>query len=468
MMNMMLKGVCVLLGALVIAGAQSVHAEEAVRVPRQPYELCFADSMNEVHAPNGIESGWEIDNRAGRPRTELGSSGVLSDVMTDEHSRLIRYFNVVSEGSVDLQFQVNYVYNFNGNVLSLNDADGNSIYRLITSEGCFAIQQPDGSLTYVTQETCMAPYKVIFRVVADLDTGTAHTWINNVDCGTSLLLGSSIRSLSFETSDETLNETQVIGGYVQANYAVYESFDDPVSIISCEFENANQLILRNQAMELPAGVQTARTFARHGGKVVFQTYVYLPENSTGSIRLSDGGQELFAVEMCDGAFRAADTELKAYSDKLWYHLRLEADLDAHTVTVKVNHQTKGTFALPENITALNRFELVNTGDTEIGFDDLQVFDLVDYISIHAPRTGSDVFSPLQLASISYISIHAPRTGSDRTMIFIARRLNLFQSTLPARGATVAQQFSIYFKFHFNPRSPHGERRRLNFCVSRHL
>ena len=199
MMNMMLKGVCVLLGALVIAGAQSVHAEETVHVPRQPYELCFADSMNEVHAPNGIESGWEIDNRAGRPRTELDSSGVLSDVMTDEHSRLIRYFNVVSEGSIDLQFQVNYVYNFNGNVLSLNDAEGNSIYRLVTSEGRFAIQQIDGSLTYVTQETCMAPYKVIFRVTADLDTGTAHTWINNVDCGTSALLGSSIRSLSFET-----------------------------------------------------------------------------------------------------------------------------------------------------------------------------------------------------------------------------------------------------------------------------
>ena len=46
--------------------------------------------------------------------------------------------------------------------------------------------------------------------------------------------------------------------------------------------------------------------------------------------------------MRDGAFRTADAELKAYSDKLWYHLRLEADLDAHTVTVKVNHQTKGT------------------------------------------------------------------------------------------------------------------------------
>lgn len=41
MMNMMLKGVCVLLGALVIAGAQSVHAEETVHVPRQPMSFAL-------------------------------------------------------------------------------------------------------------------------------------------------------------------------------------------------------------------------------------------------------------------------------------------------------------------------------------------------------------------------------------------------------------------------------------------
>ena len=33
------------------------------------------------------------------------------------------------------------------------------------------------------------------------------------------------------------------------------------------------------------------------------------------------------------------------------------------------------------------------------------------ISIHAPRTGSDVMEALLLA-VEYISIHAPRTGSD--------------------------------------------------------
>ena len=34
------------------------------------------------------------------------------------------------------------------------------------------------------------------------------------------------------------------------------------------------------------------------------------------------------------------------------------------------------------------------------------------ISIHAPRTGSDVLNPLLFLPRKFISIHAPRTGSD--------------------------------------------------------
>ncbi len=103
------------------------------------------------------------------------------------------------------------------------------------------------------------------------------------------------------------------------------------------------------------------------------------------------------------------------------------------------------------------------------------------ISIHAPRTGSDVrsvpsslpllnfnprsphgerrhripvptrrryFNPRSphgerpggaedVESKAYISIHAPRTGSDRTEEVTQISRELFQSTLPARGATLA-------------------------------
>ncbi len=79
------------------------------------------------------------------------------------------------------------------------------------------------------------------------------------------------------------------------------------------------------------------------------------------------------------------------------------------------------------------------------------------ISIHAPRTGSDVtatrrnhfrqyFNPrsphgerpapaIIAPPAEDISIHAPRTGSDKAFITSSMPRNLFQSTLPARGAT---------------------------------
>ena len=78
------------------------------------------------------------------------------------------------------------------------------------------------------------------------------------------------------------------------------------------------------------------------------------------------------------------------------------------------------------------------------------------ISIHAPRGGSDStwgaknntmanFNPRSprgerlYRTIDYatqeISIHAPRGGSDRKFMHRARIKMIFQSTLPARGAT---------------------------------
>ena len=63
-----------------------------------------------------------------------------------------------------------------------------------------------------------------------------------------------------------------------------------------------------------------------------------------------------------------------------------------------------------------------------------------YISIHAPRTGSD--------------LRAGRAGCDGQ--------EAFQSTLPARGATIAIETLYVRHQNFNPRSPHGERPTLPY------
>ena len=103
------------------------------------------------------------------------------------------------------------------------------------------------------------------------------------------------------------------------------------------------------------------------------------------------------------------------------------------------------------------------------------------ISIHAPRTGSDAHNIEYDDWDTLISIHAPRTGSDGCSIGWFLTQLIFQSTLPARGATVKVSFAQPNKrisIHaprtgsdgvrrlqaaggddFNPRSPHGERLR---------
>ena len=101
------------------------------------------------------------------------------------------------------------------------------------------------------------------------------------------------------------------------------------------------------------------------------------------------------------------------------------------------------------------------------------------ISIHAPRTGSDLgrrrhrraagafqstlpargaTAPrVDLEALRQISIHAPRTGSDATNHGSCFPSS-FQSTLPARGATWERVGMGADRTDFNPRSPHGERR----------
>ena len=102
------------------------------------------------------------------------------------------------------------------------------------------------------------------------------------------------------------------------------------------------------------------------------------------------------------------------------------------------------------------------------------------ISIHAPREGSDVAVRAFSNESARISIHAPREGSDGRTYFPhwRNRCNFnprsprgerpsvidnaavtvtFQSTLPARGATLIFVCKSTLTGNFNPRSPRGER-----------
>ena len=81
-----------------------------------------------------------------------------------------------------------------------------------------------------------------------------------------------------------------------------------------------------------------------------------------------------------------------------------------------------------------------------------------YISIRAPLAGSDVRARHRHRLHGIISIRAPLAGSDCQGVGkVHTVINLFQSALPLRGATVLVKFPQYLLHDFNPRSPCGER-----------
>ena len=93
-----------------------------------------------------------------------------------------------------------------------------------------------------------------------------------------------------------------------------------------------------------------------------------------------------------------------------------------------------------------------------GSDSPELMEVLKYgISIHAPRTGSDMNRVLVNAFAVRISIHAPRTGSDDNGLFNEDDIAI-SIHAPRTGSDLCVHGGRQHVLHFNPRSPHGERR----------
>ena len=79
------------------------------------------------------------------------------------------------------------------------------------------------------------------------------------------------------------------------------------------------------------------------------------------------------------------------------------------------------------------------------------------ISIHAPRTGSDV--PAGCCTTISVKFQStlPARGATPLMCYHFRRRKGISIHAPRTGSDRSRKFCLRFGSHFNPRSPHGER-----------
>lgn len=379
-----------------------------VRTPRQAYEICYSYSLDQPKNLEGITSGWQVDNRAGLGKVTNTNNGVISDVKTDEHSRLLRYFNNETAGRFDLRYALNYAGGFDGNVVRLSAEDGSDTYYLETKADGFYIKGKDGNVTTKIADKSVIDENssVQLRVIVDLDRGVSRTILNGVDCGTHPLLGSSFRLLSFETTDASTCTTVVKGGYAEANYAIFEEFTFPTRAIPSDFTNDGAISLVGEYLRLAAGKKTACSFEPLSGKVCF-TFSTKPEKNDQytSWSLCAGDSAVVKLELRDGYLYAngqkimktmkqgvlTDTQ-EQLQNNMWHLIRVEADVATQKAVIKVHTKQVATVDFLTRTSYVDGVLFDNTASAGyVELDDIMVYNLVDY-DVPAPDVVKDNYT----------------------------------------------------------------------------
>lgn len=379
-----------------------------VRTPRQAYEICYSYSLDQAKNLEGITSGWQVDNRAGLGKVTNTNNGVISDVKTDEHSRLLRYFNNETAGRFDLRYALNYTGGFAGNVVRLSAEDGSDTYYLETKEDGFYIKGKDGNVTTkIADQSVIGDYSSVqLRVIVDLDRGISRTILNGVDCGTHPLLGSSFRLLSFETTDAGTCTTVVKGGYAEANYAIFEEFTFPTRAIPSDFTNDGALSLVGEYLRLAARKKTACSFEPLSNKVCF-TFSTKPEKNDQytSWSLCAGDSAVVKLELRDGYLYAngqkimktmkqgvlTDTQ-EQLQNNMWHLIRVEADVATQKAVIKVHTKQVATVDFLTKTSYVDGVLFDNTASAGyVELDDIMVYNLVDY-DVPAPVVVKDNYT----------------------------------------------------------------------------
>lgn len=379
-----------------------------VRTPRQAYEICYSYSLDQPKNLEGITSGWQVDNRAGLGKVTNTNNGVISDVKTDEHSRLLRYFNNETAGRFDLRYALNYAGGFDGNVVRLSAEDGSDTYYLETKADGFYIKGKDGNVTTKIADKSVIDENssVQLRVIVDLDRGVSRTILNGKDCGTHPLLGSSFRLLSFETTDASTCTTVVKGGYAEANYAIFEEFTFPTRAIPSDFTNDGAISLVGEYLRLAAGKKTACSFEPLSGKVCF-TFSTKPEKNdqNTSWSLCAGDSAVVKLELRNGYLYANGQKImktkaqgvltgtqEQLQNNMWHLIRVEADMATQKAVIKVHTKQVATVDFLTRTSYVDSVLFDNTASAGYAeLDDIMVYNLVDY-DVPAPQVVNDKYN----------------------------------------------------------------------------
>ena len=361
------------------------------------YLLATVPSLNS--AKEGINSGWQLDSRGALPRTSLFADYIsVNDVSTRDGVAYIRPFNRTDTGRIVLKTVLS-VGGYDGVYLEFTDQSGACVYRIETVEGAWSIRGTDGTYTGI-YTPAQSERTFTFDIEVDLDNGRSRTVINGKLCGTSVLLteeaGRNVSALRMGTTADSTAYLRTGTLHMYVNYALYEDFAYPVGNALPTGWTGENAAVSDGTLTLDENGKVQVSFLPVSGKAVAEFMVLLPQGESVSYALKSGVKSVAVFTSDKNTFSVnGETVYRTEYNNLWYRVRLEADTDNQTVSVKLNGRKIAEVPFAEAATSVDTVTLDNTSGTEVFFDGLKVFrvyDRADYVPEPVIPQGGEAYT----------------------------------------------------------------------------
>lgn len=304
----------------------------------------------------------------------------LDNAKTNKYIAVSRKFEPQNDGKIRLQTVIDLKNADNGARFYLSNTDEEKVFEVVSEKGFFFVVA-DGET-----ETNIAVHDgfTYFRADFDLDAKTATLYIDGVfACNFRIAENyKDFGRITVSTSENCPDlQMQMRRMYIRRNYAVDENFYAPVYPADWEpCPQAKIIPLYNDAYEsgslkLEKSAAAKKCFAAIDGKIVFESFFYLPEKGDEyKIRFGNA----LTVTAKDGKINVGDIE-HSFIRHVWQSVRIVADMDKGQAEVYICGKTKGFVSLDAKSVDSVSFEYEkNSENGYVMIDDVRVYNIFDY------------------------------------------------------------------------------------------
>ncbi len=354
-----------------------------------------------------LASGWNSDNRSTIFVDTTGylKGSTLSDSYTDGYVAINRNFEAQHDGKLTLRTKTLFLQGVNGYRMYLENTEGKNVFEVYTENGTFHVKTLAGKTDTKIAPKASAIHSV--RADFDLDKGEVIVAIDEEKTA-SLSLG-SFANISKITHGTTVDDAIVVEPtftQLYKNYAVNEIFAEKT--VPYDWTGDGKMVplgdtRDNYSLVLDKTGKASKAFDKISGKVVFESYFYLPENTDSAyVSLNNGSSEAVKVNI-DGSVVTAENIKHTFKNHIWQCIHIEADTKTGKASLYINGKYKGEVSFKSD-----GFDSVTLGYTnkkdggKAYFDDVKVYniyDYADYCPVPTPAVSDDYTLLMSVCSL---------------------------------------------------------------------